>query len=195
MSNKEFTQDGIAASTQIGKGGTRIASTGVRSETRNPANTGLARHAGLDAISADEFVTRQQLERSTLPNWYGVVNTQDPVESFLGHTNDGNPVFSQGALTFFLFPGDVAAQDLIVKVRKVSPGDPNAQVTCRVYLNRAGSPSTTLVQSFAGDNTLRFPIDLAISANDLVSISLQTDQPIGDNVLAEFTAVTNRASI
>lgn len=193
--SKSYTQNGIAASTQIGKGGTRIASAGGRSETRTPDNAGLARHAGLDALNADEFVTRQQLERGVITSWFGVVNTQDPVESFLNHANDQNPVFSQNGSAFFLFPGDVAAQDLVVKVRKVNPGDPNAQVTLRVYLNRAGAPSVTLVSAFAGDTTLRFPIDLAISADDIVSISLQTDQPIGDNVLAEFTAVTNRASI
>jgi hypothetical protein len=193
--SKSYTQDGIAASTQIGKDGTRIASNGTRSETRTPDNAGLARHAGLDAVNADEFVTRSQLDQGVITSWFGLINLQDPVESFLTPTNDFNPIFAPTPPAYFLFPGDVSAGDLIVKCRKINPLDPDATVTCRVYLNRSPTPVATLVDSFSGDSTVRFAIDAAISANDIVFISLEPDQPLGDNGVVDFTAVTNRATI
>lgn len=193
--SKSYTQDGIAASTQIGKDGTRIASNGARSETRTPDNAGLARHAGLDAVNADEFVTRSQLDQGVLTSAWGPVNMQDPVEVFLDHVGDLNPQFAQSALTYFVFQGDVPAQGLVIKVRKVDAGDPDENVTCRVYLNRSGAPSYTASAAFSGDSTLRFAADVAISADDIVSISLQPDNPIPNNVVASFTARTNRATI
>jgi len=59
--SKQLKQTGIASSTQIGKGGTRLASDGIVSQTRTPDNSALARHQGAPGVGPDDFATLSQV--------------------------------------------------------------------------------------------------------------------------------------
>jgi len=194
---REFRQDAVASSTQIGPGGTRIASAGGRSETRNASDAALARHGGANATANSDFVTLSQLNARTATfDWTGSVNTQDPVQTFLNHPNNVGLGFTvQDANTLFQLGGGVAANNLIFKVRKANAADPNQTITCRVFLERSGVAAYTQSIAFAGDNTLRFVCTAAIPNNNLFAVSFQPSGPIPNNILVSLTALVTRANI
>lgn len=197
MSTKNFTTEGIAASTQLGKGGTRIASDGTVTQTRTPNDSALARHQGADPQTDDDFVTRRALNsRRPIWPWWGNValSILDPVEIFLTHDNDvSNPVFVQDARTFFLAAADVDGEGFIAKIRKSDPSDPDAEITFRLYIE--GSLAYTEAQTFSGDDVLRFSFPDVLGAGQKFAVSFQSSEPLPNDAIVALTMAINPNTI
>ena len=195
--SKSFGTDGIAASTQIGKGGTRIASSGGVSQSRTADGSSLARHQGADPVSNDDFATLRALRaRRPIWPWWGNValSTLDPVEIFLAEDNDvSNPVVVQDARTLFLCSADVDGGGFVAKIRKSNSADPDADITFRLYIE--GVLAYTETQTFSGDDVLRFLFPDAIFGGQKFAVSFQSSQPLPNDAIVTFTMAINPNTI
>lgn len=93
MSNKEFSQDGVARNTQFGKNGCRIRSnaaapSGERLEARSADDQDPQRMAGAQAVESDDFATLNQLNSVAAAQQVSATNNVDT-----------------GSGTFILIPG------------------------------------------------------------------------------------------
>lgn len=82
MSNKEFTQNGVARNTQFGKGGCRIRSnagapSGERLEARSADSADPQRMAGAQALEPDDFTTLSQLNSVAAAQQVSATNNVD----------------------------------------------------------------------------------------------------------------------
>ena len=196
MSTKNFSIDGISANTQIGKGGSRIASAAGVTQTRTPDDSALGRHQGADPTTDDDFVTRRALNaRRPIWPWWGNVNLQDqPNEIFISHDNNENsPVTGQDSRSFFLAAADVEAGTFVAKIRKAAMDDPDADITFRVYVEGGLSFSDT--QSFSGDDVLRFVFPDVIAQGQKFSVSFEASEPIPNNAIVVLTMAIDPTTI
>jgi len=178
---KAFKQGAVAPSTQIGKGGTRIASDGVVSQTRSASGSVLARHQGADAVSADDFITRRQLQ--ALPAqlaFFKVLSLQDQPQqyAFLTHDDSSAQTILAGPTdpqVAFMCPGDVINGQMVIKMRRFADGsDGGDNIECNVWVSPLGSPFSlayTDARSFSADgDLLAWTPDFSLSAGDMFAI-------------------------